>query len=571
MRYSILILILFFAVGLRCYNIEGVTLAGDEKFTLLGYNGICMGGKNQAHIYEQPYFTPKEFWSDIHIQSYFDAVAISDIGAHIPYNLLLNGWSTVFGINDWQLRLFSILMGLLTVFFLYKLVLENTKNQLLSYIVCGLFAIEPLMLALNRMIRSYSLSLLLTVLATYLFFEIINNRHRKIDYVWYALIVATSLLTHYLNFLVILVHGLIVLFFVRDFKKWFALGLSVGFGGLVLVWWLTAGGGIYTFKFLEDKNALHRKMAEMPLSQNPMAGMVDRPTAENLAKRFYELASDQFITTNNLWNHLVGNKNWVVVLAITLFSILVSLFSKHKYRYVAIYVVLGTGLAVISINRFHFFVLICNALLLFYLLKAYWQNRQSVFNSFYVFCLLICVLPYLYLAFDALSNGHTSSLTQRYASFSMPYALVLVALLVSQIKDLPKPAAIPIAVGMLIQLFLVLQIDWKVLNDMYPKYTYYGKSKIKNPYYSTAQKIIENYSKGDTVVYPSYNKNVYSSVLEDKRPIGVLDAQFMNVYLPKNATYIQRIDRNEPNKVILKKANGSQQVLFDFEGQKYRY
>ncbi len=34
---------------------------------------------------------------------------------------------------------------------------------------------------------------------------------------------------------------------------------------------------------------------------------------------------------------------------------------------------------------------------------------------------------------------------------------------------------------------------------------------------------------------------------------------------------IRPIDRNEPNKVILKKANGSQQVLFDFEGQKYRY
>ncbi len=571
MRYSALILILFFVVGLRFYNIEGITLAGDEKFTLLGYNGICMGGKNQNHIYAQPYFTPKEFWSDIHLQSYFDAVAISDIGAHFPYNMLLNGWSRVFGINDWQLRLFSVFLSLLTVFFLYKLVEENTKNKLLTYIVCGLFAIEPLMLALNRMIRSYSLSLLLTVLATYLFFRIINNRHRKIDYVWYALVVATSLLTHYLNFLVILVHGLMVLFYVRDFKKWFALGLSVGFGGLVLGWWLTAGGGQYTFKFLEDKNALHRRMAEMPPAQNPMAGMVDKPTIENLAKRFNELVSDQFITTNNLWANLLGNKNWILAMLITIFIVVVSLFSKHKYRYLSIYVVVAAGLVVITVNRLHFFVLICNALLLVLVLKNRWENRQTILNPFYVFCVVVCVLPYLYLAFDALSNGHTSSLTQRYASFSMPYALVLVGLLVKQIIDLPNLVAVPITIAMVIQLVFVLQIDLKILNDVYPKYTYFGKPKIKNPYYSTAQKIILNYTKGDTVIYPSYNTNIYSSVLENKQPLSVLDAQFMNVYLPKTATYIQRIDRYEPNKVILKKANGSQQVLFDFEGQKYRY
>jgi hypothetical protein len=192
-------------------------------------------------------------------------------------------------------------------------------------------------------------------------------------------------------------------------------------------------------------------------------------------------------------------------------------------------------------------------------------------NPFYVFCVLICIIPYLYLTFDALSNGHTTSLTQRYASFSMPYALVLVGLLLIQIVKLPKLAAVPIAVGMLAQLFFVLQIDWAIIHDISPKYTYRDTPKIKNPYYSTVQKIIDNYAKGDTVIYPSYSQNVYSSVLEDKRPVSVLDAQFMNVYLPKTATYIQRIDRNEPNKVILKKANGSQQVLFDFEGQKYRY
>jgi hypothetical protein len=49
------------------------------------------------------------------------------------------------------------------------------------------------------------------------------------------------------------------------------------------------------------------------------------------------------------------------------------------------------------------------------------------------------------------------------------------------------------------------------------------------------------------------------------------DAQLVNLYLPKDATYIQKIAMGEANRVILKKKNKQTIILFDFEGNKYRY
>ena len=52
---------------------------------------------------------------------------------------------------------------------------------------------------------------------------------------------------------------------------------------------------------------------------------------------------------------------------------------------------------------------------------------------------------------------------------------------------------------------------------------------------------------------------------------SVSDAQLTNFYLPKESEIIQRVDINEDNKIIIKKANGSEKLIFDFKGAKYRY
>lgn len=46
----------------------------------------------------------------------------------------------------------------------------------------------------------------------------------------------------------------------------------------------------------------------------------------------------------------------------------------------------------------------------------------------------------------------------------------------------------------------------------------------------------------------------------------------MNVYLPASATYIQRIDPAEPDRIVLVKGQtGARITIFDFKGSTYRY
>lgn len=55
-------------------------------------------------------------------------------------------------------------------------------------------------------------------------------------------------------------------------------------------------------------------------------------------------------------------------------------------------------------------------------------------------------------------------------------------------------------------------------------------------------------------------------------PVSLLDAQLMNIYLPKDAQYIQRVDPNERDRIVLVKGRSNQRItIFNFEGNTYRY
>ena len=80
------------------------------------------------------------------------------------------------------------------------------------------------------------------------------------------------------------------------------------------------------------------------------------------------------------------------------------------------------------------------------------------------------------------------------------------------------------------------------------------------------------YAPGDTVLYPSRKRHEYTDIDRTGRPISVIDAQMVNVYLPKDADYFQRIDPNEPDKIVLVKGRTGQKItIFNFEGMTYRY
>jgi hypothetical protein len=52
---------------------------------------------------------------------------------------------------------------------------------------------------------------------------------------------------------------------------------------------------------------------------------------------------------------------------------------------------------------------------------------------------------------------------------------------------------------------------------------------------------------------------------------SVADAQLVNLYLSPSDKFVQRIDTLRKDSVILKRKNGEQILIFDFNQGKYRY
>ena len=122
----------------------------------------------------------------------------------------------------------------------------------------------------------------------------------------------------------------------------------------------------------------------------------------------------------------------------------------------------------------------------------------------------------------------------------------------------------------MIQLLMIAKLINNVWEDKAPRYfMHFSEPRQLNPYQFSAQNILKVYAKGDTVLYPSI-------FVEKRGGVGmptfsVVDAQLTNFYLPQNSEIIQRVNVNEENKILIKKADGSQKLIFDFEGTKYRY
>ena len=81
------------------------------------------------------------------------------------------------------------------------------------------------------------------------------------------------------------------------------------------------------------------------------------------------------------------------------------------------------------------------------------------------------------------------------------------------------------------------------------------------------------YAPGDTILYPNKKRTIHSEKIDKTfSPVTLIDAQMVNVYLPKDAQYIQRVDPNERDRIVLVKGDSDKKIIiFDFKGGIYRY
>ncbi len=576
-------LLLIVAFALRLYHSSTYGLYLDEKYTLVISQGVVMEGANQRDVFFTPgktYFTPQEFWKEKTLADFITANIRGDIGNSPSYYAVLWLWTKLFGLSDFSIRFPSVLFSTLLVGLVFVFVRRHFGSERLALMSALLTAVEPFFIAYSHMARNYSMSFFLTLLATHLFLLIVERKQTgqasaKL-LLAYGLTFVVALLSHYLTITVFLCHGLYALLFVRPLRTWLPF-LVTGLTGVALVsLWFLFGGGTYTFQTLAYQAQFYRTIA----LTNPYTsgfGVVLPATLINVAQRSLPIWSDLFIVSNGLGQ---TDALGVRYLALALFFGLIAAWILAQYyqqrplpRWVPVLygLLLIAPLPFVAVPTLQYVVTAALPSLAYLLLLAMRRQAAEGHLALLVFVILLALVPTLFLIGMAFRNGHTYGITQRYSGFSFPFSVILVALTLQQVVTAPNLLKGILGIVLLIQSYYVTRLLYHIYQDRAPKYTYFARPRGANPYYLTAQKIQQAYSPGDTILYPSVRLQPRDEIEKTYWPYSIQDAQLTNMYLPKDAAYIQRMDTTQANKIILVKRSGQRLKLFDLKGSLYRY
>ena len=608
-NWVILLLILIAGTALRLYRLDTFSIFFDEKSTMVVSQGIVLEGANQKDVFserkvvakefwETPKpdfrpkdvlrsftykevaspraFTPAEFWAPKTIDDYYDANTRSDIGNSPFYYLLLHIWMDIFGLSDFSARSMSVLFSVLIIGFTY-LFGRRFFNEKTALIASAIVAVEPFFIAYSHQARNYSLTFFLTLLATYFFLRIIENRpgtkNSAFLYLGYILAAGLGLLSHFLTISVLLAHAIYALFFLKTFKAWIKMAISAVFVLSGLTWWLIFGGGKYTLYTLQDQADLYKRVAETSPANNPY-GLILPATLSNVFHKSLPLFGDLVIFTNGLADALGGKRNVFVSIAIGVLLILwYWLRDKIKTpawltRSIPFLLILIAGLFYNN-HKLQFTIFSVSIFALSFIPVIH-RSASEIQKKRLWMIYIMSLVPTFFLIFMAFRSGHTFGLQQRYPGFSFPYVVILLSLLLQYYNT------IKIEFKVLIYVFLAIQMGFVSLRlrefyqDRSTKYGYFANPRASNPYYAAAQKIKETYQPGDTIFYPAAYLQVQREMDRTFLPYSIVDAQLTNLYLPKDATYIQAMDTSQEDRIWIKKQGSSEPVeIMKLKGIRY--
>ncbi|WP_460933577.1 glycosyltransferase family 39 protein [Spirosoma humi] len=580
----LLVLILVLALGLRLYKSSVHGLYLDEKFTLINIAGVSLEGFNQHDVFFTPgktYFTPKEFWKEKHLHDYIRAIIQNDIGNSASHYALLWAWVQFFGMSDLSIRMPSIIFSTLIVGLTYLLTKRYFRSESLALLCAFLSAIEPFFIAYSHMARNYCMTIFITMLGTYLFLRILDRRAEGKNpvgmYIGYGLSFALAVLGHYLAVTVFMCHGIYLFLFNRNLKTYIGLGLSVisGTVGLILPWFIF-GGGKYTLQTLAYQAQLYRGLAYTNPYNNGF-NIILPATIPNVVKKSIPLWSDLMMFSNGLSSETLAFRNLIIAFALGC----VAVFIIHRFGRgrtvptwvsIAVPVLLVAGFALYTIPSLRLLAAAATPVFYYMLYQAAADYTNRSDRRLIFFLVLLSTFPTLFIIAIAFRNDHTYGLMQRYSGFSFPYSVILVGLIIRQVFRQPTYLRLTLVAVLLVQSYYLVELLYRIYEDQAPKYTYYGRYRIANPYNTAADRIKELYAPGDTVLYPSARTAPRDEVENTYTTHSIIDAQYTNLYLPKDATYYQRMDTTQTDRIILVKGNSGKRItIFDFEGTKYRY
>ncbi|MBO0935947.1 glycosyltransferase family 39 protein [Fibrella sp. HMF5335] len=600
----VLLVIMAVAFALRIYKLDAHGVYLDEKFTLVASQGVVQEGSNQHDVFftpGKPYFTPKEFHKPKRLADYDEAIARSDISNSPAYTGLLSLWIRVFGISDFSVRFLSVLFSMGTVWLIFLLARRYTGSVRVGLISAAVAATEPFFVAYSHVARAYSMTIFVSLLATWLFLRILDrlsdptrtgernvflaNKGLWGLYAGYGIAYAVSILGHTLGLMVFVAHGLYLLLYVRNWSAYVGFGLAGLLATLgLLVPWFTLYAGKYLFMTMAYQAQFYKHLADTNPLNNGF-GVILPATMPNVFNAALPVVADLFWLTNGLASDTLGRRNVLIELAIGLLVLGLVLVAERQRRAgqtpygqtpwwakVGVPMLLLGVLLIVTIPNGQAMMLTALPLFGYVLYKAVQYFGQIQQRHFLVLMGLLLLTPTFFLLFIAFRNGHTYGITQRYTSFSFPYAVIIIGVLIDQLFRMDRYISYVLALVLLLKVYYIMDLNNRILADIAPKYTQFGVARIKNPYMTAADRIEQQYTPGDTVLYPAVRLHPADEIEKTFWPFSIKDAQMTNLYLPHDATYYQRMDTTQENQIWLVKGRTGQRVLiFDFKGPTYRY
>ncbi len=589
---TLLIIIILFAAGIRSINIGKFGLYGDEKYSLMVVNGISWEGATQHEIFKRTengalatkYFTPKQFWNALSFSDIDEALIRTDNGNSSSYYALLYIWKSVFGQSDAALRAMGVLFDCLTIGLIFIFCVNILQLPTVGLLAGFFAAIEPFMIAYSHQVRNYPMGIFLTLLSVFLFFKILKNETEKKENKWYFIIygitILLGILSHFYVVLFIFCQFILLVFrylYKKQVFRNFLLTYIISFSFLAL--WFIIGSGRKTISTFKEKDLIFKNMAESLGAKSTDISYVKVANFENIYNKISPIFIDNFIIANDIIWKYIGKFNLIICILLTgilLFFYDLSkeeIWQKKNITYLLLAVCISIFFYFLfSINALYYNYLALIFLFLVVLVRFYFQNKNWKFH-YLEFSLITVFLPAIITVFAAFRAGHTANIYQKYLSFGLPISFILVAIGLHQIGKQKSYLAYGILVVFGLFLLNIAKVDKLILNDNYSKYTIV-ENRAPNPYITIATKIQKLYQPGDTVIYSNAGHTPFDKFDPQMKKdyISVVDAQLTNIYLPKTAQIIQRVDENEANKVYLYQLKSNNKLLvFDFEGRKYRY
>ena len=187
-----------------------------------------------------------------------------DRGNGLAFALVLNVWTRLFGFSDLALRTLPCLLGILAIPCAYAVGLALFSSRWIGLFSALLVSCNALLIRYSQEVRPYSLAVLLSLLATWIFVHAwnVSERRRGLFSVLYTLAITLLWFSHYLAVPVLTVAHFLSLSTRKD-RKWpFFVWLQ---GNLVacsaLIIWMLWGANLGLVAMGEhDKVWLHRAL-----------------------------------------------------------------------------------------------------------------------------------------------------------------------------------------------------------------------------------------------------------------------------------------------------------------------